>query len=80
MSFQALQDGRALVAAVRRAAAVHDATWQAMVPDQFTVSVAAEAAEEDAYLAMAVEKQKLRDHICATYGLSIADLAGLAMP
>lgn len=74
------QDGHALVAAVRRAAAVHNVTWEALVPDQFTVNLLAEAAEEQAYLAMAAEKQKLREHICATYGISIRELASLAMP
>lgn len=77
---EAKQDGRTLVAAVREAAAIHSATWEAMVPDQFTVDPTAEAAEEQAYLAMAEEKARLRDHICATYGLSIRKLASLAMP
>lgn len=80
MSLKEQADGRTLVAAVREAAAIHSATWEAMVPDQFTVDLTAEAAEEQAYLAMAVEKARLRDHICATYGLSIRELASLAMP
>ena len=75
-----LEDGPALVAAVRRAAAVHNLTWEAMVPDAFTVNLLAETAEEQAYLAMAAEKQRLRDHICTTYGISIRELASLAMP
>lgn len=73
-------DGRALVAAVRRAAALHNITWEAMVPDQFTVNMLAEAAEEQAYIAMAGEKARLRDHICATYGISARELASLALP
>lgn len=73
-------DGRELVAAVRRAAAVHNATWEAMVPDHFTVNLLAEAAEEQAYLAMAREKARLRDHICAIYGISARELASLALP
>lgn len=80
MSLQTLEDGHPLVAAVRRAAVVHNATWEALVPDQFTVNLLAEVAEEQAYLAMAAEKQRLRDHICKTYGLSIRELASLAMP
>lgn len=74
------EDGPALVAAVRRAAMAHNATWEAMVPDHFTVNLRAEIAEEQAYVAMAAEKQRLRDHICATYGISIRELASLAMP
>lgn len=74
------EDGHALVAAVRSAAAVHNVTWEALVPDRFTVNLLAETAEEQAYLAMAVEKQRLREHICETYGISIRELASLAMP
>ncbi|WP_425230080.1 hypothetical protein [Sphingomonas sp.] len=65
---------------MRRAAALHNLTWEALVPDQFTVDVRAEAAEERAYFAMAAEKARLRDHICATYGISARELASLAMP
>lgn len=80
MLLQSQEDGPALVAVVRRAAALHNATWEALVPDQFTIDLRAEAAEEQAYLAMAAEKQRLRDHICATYGISVRELASLAMP
>ena len=80
MLLETHEDGPALVTAVRRAAAVHNVTWEALVPDQFTVNLLAESAEEQAYLAMAVEKQRLRDHICETYGISIRELASLAMP
>lgn len=80
MLLQSQEDGPALVAAVRRAAALHNATWEALVPDQFTIDLRAEAAEEQAYLAMAAEKQRLRDHICATYDISVRELASLAMP
>ena len=79
MSLDLQEDGHQLVAAVRRAAVVHNATWEAMVPDQFTVNLLAEAAEEQAFIAMAAEKARLRDHICATYGISIRELASLAM-
>ncbi len=79
MSLQHLEDGPALVATVRRAAAVHNASWEAMVPDQFTIDLRAEAAEERAFNAMAAEKQRLREHICATYGITIRELASLAM-
>ena len=51
-----------------------------MVPDHLTINLAAEAAEEHAYLAMAAEKAKLRDHICEVYGISLRELASLAMP
>ena len=79
MLLQDQEDGHALVAAVRRAAAVHDVSWEAMVPDQFTVNLLAEAAEEQAYVAMADEKRRLREHVCATYGISIRELASLAI-
>ena len=79
MLLETEEDGRDLVAAVRRAAAAHSLSWEAMVPDQFTVNLLAEAAEERAFQAMAAEKARLRAHICATYGLSIRELAGLAM-
>lgn len=69
-----------LVAAVRAAARAHNATWEAMIPDPFTVNRQAEAAEEIAYEEMAVTKRALRDHICTTYGISIRELASLAMP
>ena len=80
MLLETQEDGRELVAAVRRAARAHNLTWEALVPDQFTIDLRAEAAEERAYVAMAAEKARLRDHICATYGLSIRELASLAMP
>ena len=69
-----------MVDAVRAAARIHNSTWEALVPDSFTVNLAAERAEELAYADMAVIKQQLRDHICATYGISIRELASLAMP
>ena len=69
-----------LVAHVRAAAAVHRVSWEALVPDSFVIDLRMERAEEDAYAAMAAEKAKLRQHICATYGLSIRELASLAMP
>ncbi len=74
------EDARALVDAVRAAAKRHNLTWDALVPDRFTVNAAAEAAEEAAYAEMAKAKRALRDHICATYGISIDELASLAMP
>ena len=75
-----IEEVHRLVAAVRAAAAVHAASWDALVPDSFTINLAQEQAEQDAYDAMAAEKARLRDHICATYGLSIRELASLAMP
>lgn len=75
-----MNDGAQLVAQVRAAARAHSITWEAMVPDQFTVNLAAEAAEEAAYAEMACRKRALRDHICETYGISIRELTSLAMP
>lgn len=71
-------DGRQLVAAVRDAARRHNCTWEALVPDRFTVNLAAEAAEEQAFEDMAQAKSVLRDHICQTYGISLRELSGLA--
>jgi len=68
-----------LVAAVRAAAAVHRTTWEALVPDSFVIDLSMERAEEEAYVAMETEKAALRRHICETYGLSIRELASLAM-
>lgn len=73
-------DGRDLVTAVRAAAAVHQMSWEALVPNQFEVNFAAERAEEDAYADMAKAKAALRHHICETYGISIRELSSLAMP
>lgn len=75
-----MENGSELVAAVRQAAQVHSLTWEAMVPDHFTIDLSAEAAEEVAYAQMAERKRALRDHICATYGISIRELTSLAMP
>ena len=69
-----------LVAAVRTAAAAHNATWESLVPNPFTVNLAAEAEEEAAYAEMAAAKRDLRDHICRTYGISIRELSSLATP
>ncbi len=73
-------DARALVAEVRAAARRHNATWEALVPDHLTINLAAEAAEEAAYEEMGEAKRRLRDHICETYGISIRELASLALP
>ena len=71
-------DGRSLVAAVHEAARKHNKTWEARVPDQFTVNLHAEDAEEVAYGEMAEAKRRLRDHICDTYGLTLRQLSSLA--
>jgi chromosomal replication initiation ATPase DnaA len=73
-------DGKVLVSLVREAALKHNITWAELVPDEFTINLAAEAAEEHAYAEMAIAKAALRDHICDTYGISIRELASLAMP
>lgn len=73
-------DAHALVDAVREAARRHNLTWNVLVPDRFTVNHDAEALEEIAYAEMATAKRALRDHICAVYGISVDELASLAMP
>lgn len=73
------RNGFELVEEVRAAARIHAASWEALVPDRFEVNLAAEADEEVAFDAMAAAKRRLRDHICATYGVSIRELANLAV-
>ncbi|KKC27854.1 hypothetical protein [Sphingomonas sp. SRS2] len=75
-----MTDGRHLVAQVREAAARHSSSWEALVPSSFEVNLDAEAAEEEAYVEMALAKRALRDHICDVYGISIRELSSLAMP
>lgn len=74
------ETGRALVAAVRVAAARHKGSWEAMVPDAFTINPHAEQAEEAAYAEMAAAKRALRDHICTVYGIAAHELGSLALP
>jgi hypothetical protein len=74
------KEGHALAAAVRAAAARHNLTWEALVPDAYRVDFAHEAAEELAYAEMELAKQALRDHICRTYGISYRELSSLAQP
>lgn len=74
------EEGRTLVAEVHAAARRHSSTWDALVPDRFTIDLVFEAAEEAAYAEMSAAKARLRDHICATYGLSVRELASLALP
>ena len=73
-------DGRGLVAMVRAAAKVHAGSWEALVPDRFSVNLLHEAAEEEAYAELAAAKTVLRDHICETYGITIRELSSLALP
>jgi hypothetical protein len=73
-------DAKELVEAVREAARRHNKTWETLVPDAFRVDLAHEEAEELAYAEMAAAKRALRDHICETYGITIRELASLAMP
>jgi hypothetical protein len=73
-------DGKYLVEAVREAARHHNSTWEALVPDHFTIDIDHEDAEEEAYAEMARAKTALRDHICETYGISLRELISLAKP
>ncbi len=73
-----MDDGRALVEDVRDAAARHKVSWGVLVPSAFVVDPRAEEAEEEAYQDMAEAKRALRDHICATYGITAAELCSLA--
>jgi len=73
-------EARKLVTAVREAARRHAASWEALVPDMRTVDASAEAAEDVAYAEMAAAKRALRDHICATYEISLRELSDLARP
>ena len=73
-----MNEGQALIEAVRAAARAHGASWQAMVPNSFVVNADAEADEDLAFTAMAEAKRRLREHIAATYGVSIRELASLA--
>lgn len=71
---------RRQVAAVRAAAASHRSSWEALVPDSFTVDLTMEPAEEAAYADLAQAKAALRAHICRTYGLTPREFASLATP
>jgi len=73
-------DAKELVEAVREAAQRHNKTWETLVPDAFRIDLEHEEAEELAYSEMAAAKRALRDHICETYGITIRELASLAMP
>ncbi len=72
------RDGRDLVADVREAAARHKVSWGLLVPSPYKVDLGAEHLEEMAYRDMAEAKRRLRDHICATYGITAAELCSLA--
>ncbi|WP_454885506.1 hypothetical protein [Sphingomonas oryzagri] len=72
------REGRALVAEVREAAARHKVSWGMLVPSPHVVDLGAEHAEEMAYQDMAEARRRLRDHICATYGITATELCSLA--
>jgi hypothetical protein len=72
------REGRELVAEVRGAAARHRVSWGLLVPSATVVDRGAEHIEEMAYQDMAEAKRRLRDHICATYGITVAELCSLA--
>lgn len=73
-----MEEGQKLVAEVRAAAARHRIAWGELVPTAHLVNHAAEAAEDAAYAEMEAAKQKLRDHICALYGITAAELCSLS--
>jgi hypothetical protein len=73
-------EAKHLVEMVRQAARRHATSWEALVPDPSTINSSAEAAEEAAYAEMALAKRALRDHICATYGITVRELSSLATP
>jgi hypothetical protein len=72
-----MEEARDLVAAVRDAAVRHRIAWGELVPTPHLVNHHAEDAEEAAYAEMEAAKQRLRDHICALYGISAAELCSL---
>jgi hypothetical protein len=72
------REGRDLVADVREAAARHKVSWGLLVPTPHVVDLGAEHVEEMAFQDMAKAKRRLREHICATYGLTVAELCSLA--
>ena len=72
------REGRGLVSAVREAAARHKISWSLLVPSAALVDRDAEHIEEMAWQDMAEAKRRLRDHICVTYGITAAELCGLA--
>lgn len=69
-----MEEARELVAQVRTAAARHRIAWGELVPTPHHVNHEAEDAEDLAWAEMEAAKQQLRDHICALYGLSSAEL------
>lgn len=73
-----MEDARQLVEAVREAAALHRIAWGELVPSPHELNHDAEPAEEAAYAEMEAAKQRLRDHICALYGITHAELCSLA--
>ena len=71
-------DAERLVQQVRDAADRHGVAWGTLVPDARTYDASAEVLEETAFQEMAEAKSALRQHICDTYGISIAQLNSLA--
>ncbi|WP_404337089.1 hypothetical protein AB2M62_01150 [Sphingomonas sp. MMS12-HWE2-04] len=72
-----MERAKHLVATVRDAAARHKIAWGELVPTAHAINAEAEAAEDAAYAEMEAAKQQLRDHICAQYGISHAELSSL---
>jgi len=72
-----MKQGKELVAAVRDAAARHRIAWGELVPAVDVVNHHAEDAEDAAWVEMEAAKQRLRDHICAHYGISPGELCSL---
>ena len=74
-----MQEGRILVTVVREAAKKHNVTWGMLVPAPDKVNDSAEPIEEAAFQELAAAKHELRQHICETYGISVTELANLAI-
>lgn len=50
-----------------------------LVPARDKVNDSAEPIEEAAFQELAAAKHELRQHICETYGISVTELANLAI-
>ena len=74
-----MQEGRILVTFIREAAKKHNVTWGMLVPAPDKINDWAEPIEEAAFRELAAAKHELRQHICEMYGISVTQLANLAI-